>query len=107
MEESTEKNTYALLKDGIIENIVLGYDEESIRFIIPKEYQIIKQTEDTGICFFGGTFLKGRFIKPAPYESWIFDEEKWDWVAPKEIPEELIGEIVIWDENKKDWVLIN
>lgn len=42
---------------------------------------------------------------PKPYESWIFDENICNWVAPISYPED--GNLYQWDEETTNWVLIS
>lgn len=52
------------------------------------------------------------FIPPKPYESWILNEETFDWDAPVPVPElteeeKENGLIYLWDEENKQWILGN
>ncbi len=49
----------------------------------------------------GFTYDKERdaFIPPKPYKSWVLDEEKCSWKAPKERP----SDMATWNEEKGDW----
>lgn len=40
------------------------------------------------------------FYRPKPYESWHFDEEIFDWVAPIPKPEGLYN----WNEEIQNWI---
>lgn len=40
------------------------------------------------------------FIPPKPYESWILNEETYDWKAPIPSP----GDNYIWNEETTSWV---
>lgn len=42
---------------------------------------------------------KNKIIEPAPYESWLLDEEKLEWNAPALKP----GENYQWDESLQEW----
>jgi hypothetical protein len=97
---------YALLKGGIVENVVLSAEREPLDFLIPSEYEIVEETEETGPAFFGGTLSDGRFLPPQPYPSWTLAPERTYWIAPKDVPEEYMGKITVWDEDKLDWVLV-
>jgi hypothetical protein len=43
------------------------------------------------------------FLPPKPFQSWVIDTNKGEWVAPKLRPEEIIGTALIWDEDNQDW----
>lgn len=44
------------------------------------------------------------FIRPKPYESWIFDENSLDWQAPEPKPD--TSDICYWDEDTKNWIVL-
>lgn len=50
---------------------------------------------------------KDAFIPPQPFPSWVLDEEKCVWFAPKPEPldEQQNSLGAYWDEEKLDWVL--
>lgn len=63
--------------------------------------------DDTSFCGIGNVFNGERFIPPQPYPSWIWDEAKHFWVAPKLHPELLYGNhgaIWKWDEDAQEWI---
>ena len=45
------------------------------------------------------------FIPPKPYESWILNEEACLWDPPIAYPND--GQQYYWNEEEKNWVLIN
>lgn len=38
---------------------------------------------DYGLAVVGGDFYEGKFYLPKPYQDWIRDLEKGEWVAPE------------------------
>ena len=42
------------------------------------------------------------FIRPKPFNSWIFDENTSDWNPPTPYPND--GKIYTWDENLLNWI---
>jgi hypothetical protein len=46
---------------------------------------------------------KDAFIPPTPAESWILDEETFQWKAPIPYPQD--GNIYFWNEEIENWVL--
>ena len=36
-----------------------------------------------------------------PFDSWVIDESKWQWKAPKDYPDD--GKQYEWDEPSEDW----
>ena len=51
----------------------------------------------------GGTYNKTTkvFIDRKPHNSWVLDEVKGKWEAPKAIPSD--GNEKAWNENRVDW----
>jgi len=43
------------------------------------------------------------FISPSPYPSWKLNKN-FDWQAPIPFPDD--GNLYVWSEEKKDWVLV-
>lgn len=48
--------------------------------------------------------VKDVFIPPKEYASWVYDEAKAKYVAPKAKPVDDRG--YVWDESKQDWVKV-
>jgi hypothetical protein len=58
-------------------------------------------------CGIGQVFNGERFMPAQPYPSWIWDEAKYLWVAPKIHPELLYGNhgaVWKWDEEAQEWI---
>lgn len=49
---------------------------------------------------------KDMFIPPKPYPSWVLDEQKGNWKAPKNRPTlpPQAPSVWVWDEVTKDWI---
>ena len=41
------------------------------------------------------------FLPPKPYDSWVLDEKKFAYIAPKEMPKD--EKTYSWNEDIKDW----
>ena len=41
------------------------------------------------------------FLPPKPYSKWILDESKWQWKAPKDMPND--GKMYSWNDDENDW----
>jgi hypothetical protein len=52
----------------------------------------------------GDTYVAstGNFKPAKPWTSWKFDDEAWNWVAPKAYPTD--GKSYQWNEESKDWL---
>jgi hypothetical protein len=76
-------------------------------------YNTVGGTHTTGAVPFRGNYAGigytydeelDAFIPPKPFESWVLNEETFNWVAPVPYPE---GEIeYTWDESSASWVEI-
>lgn len=44
------------------------------------------------------------FIPPQPFPSWSLDETTAQWIAPVPYPQD--GNPYLWDEDRKDWLLV-
>ena len=71
-------SNYALVKNGIVENIILA-DAEFINSLPDKNDYI--EYVNAGI---GWTYdaAKNRFIAPKPYNATGFDEDTGQWIVP-------------------------
>lgn len=92
--------TYAIIKNGIVENVVIADDENFFAIGYPDDL-VIKVTEETGQANVGVEFVSGKFVPMKPWGSWIFDESSWTWVAPVGYPQD--GGIYLWDEQSTSW----
>jgi hypothetical protein len=43
------------------------------------------------------------FLPPKPFNSWLLDTEKGEWVAPIPRPEDNEGYANIWEEETQEW----
>jgi hypothetical protein len=48
--------------------------------------------------------IRDAFIAPKPFPSWNLNEETCLWEAPIEIPNNLEGQLWIWDEETLNWI---
>ncbi len=47
---------------------------------------------------------RNAFYLPSPFESWVFNEETFDWDAPTPLPEDAaLGRAYEWNEKNKQW----
>jgi len=115
---------YALLdEDNIVTDVIVGYDENHNGIDWEQEYSTMFNTRclRTSYNTFQGRHLSGGkpfrgnyaglgsiyneeldvFVPPKVYDSWVFDESVFDWVAP--IPYPLDGKKYIWDEELQAW----
>ena len=127
---------YAFLdENNIVTSVITGKDE-GVDGVDWEEYysniknQTCKRTSyntknnvhlNNGVAFRGNYASKGYsydvdndvFIPPKPYDSWLLDENIWDWVAPVEYPNDankdmdtlLPIKVYVWSENSLSWEL--
>jgi hypothetical protein len=108
---------YAIINsDNIVENII-EFEEtpEDITPFLDAQKAVLNNNtltamevpDDTSYCGIGNVYNGERFMPQKPYPSWLWDETKYLWVAPKLHPELLYGNhgaIWVWDEEAQEWV---
>ena len=108
---------YAFLdEDNIVTEVITGKNEsELIDGLTPEEWygnyrgqrcvrtsynnRIRKQFAGVGFTYHD---VDDVFIAPAPFESWVLDENH-DWQPPVPYPDD--EGMFVWDEANEDWVL--
>jgi len=105
---------YAKIEDGFVTNVIVAEQD----FIDTQEGQWVQTSYNTygGQHTLGGTPLRKNyagigytydsardaFIPPAPYASWVLNEDTCMWEAPVVYPDD--GKIYTWDESTTNWV---
>ena len=105
---------YAKIEDGFVTNVIVAEQD----FIDTQEGQWVQTSYNTygGQHTLGGTPLRKNyagigytydstrdaFIPPAPYASWVLNEDTCMWEAPVVYPDD--GKIYNWDESTTNWV---
>ena len=105
---------YAKIEDGFVTNVIVAEQD----FIDTQEGQWVQTSYNTygGQHTLGGTPLRKNyagigytydstrdaFIPPAPYASWVLNEDTCIWEAPVVYPDD--GKIYTWDESTTNWV---
>lgn len=107
---------YAFLDDNnTVTEVIVGVDEnELIEGKIPEQWygefrgqRCVRTSYNGNIRVrFAGVGYKydenlDAFIQQKPYESWVFDSESVDWVAPVPVPDPLGA--YYWDESSLSW----
>jgi hypothetical protein len=96
--------TYALIEDGIVVNTIVS----GIGFVSRQPGQWVK-LEDKPFKNASPNFIllgKDTFIPERPYEDFVLDEQKKEWVAPEEKPADKENEFHKWDPDNKEWVKV-
>ena len=109
---------YAFLdSNNVVTEVIVGIDEtELIENLDPETWygnfknQKCVRTSYNGKIrknFAGVGFIydeiRDAFIPPKPFASWIFNEEKCVWLAPKDYPDATKN--YYWDEEDQNWIL--
>lgn len=94
-------SVYAIIENDVVTNVVVGEDEAFLKIVFPNSI-LVKESEETGKVSVGFGFKNDKFIPIKPWNSWVFNDKTWAWIAPKSYPDD--GEIYIWDEPSTSWV---
>jgi hypothetical protein len=95
------EKTYAFVKDGLVNNIVVIDDLNSeLEQHLKNEFSIDYIVEATDKTQIGNTFDGTLFWTSKPYQSWIKGEV--DWVAPLSKPTDDMP--YEWNELDMSWV---
>ena len=100
-----EQKTFAVIKDGIVENAIIGEALAIVQALIPDAF-LVEVNELTGPAYIGGKYENGKFYGLKPYESWVLNETTRMWDAPVEEPVTEPGYFAEWNEEKLDWDII-
>lgn len=93
-------STYAKINsDNIVENVIIA----EATFISTQSGTWIEVTSSTGNTNTGEVYSKehGKFIPTKPFDSWVFDEDTFDWVSPVG-PKPSSGHWS-WNESSQEW----
>jgi hypothetical protein len=122
---------FALVINGIVENVIVAdqdfIDQLTANSDLPEEwiqtsyntYQGVHYDSQTrepsadqskalrkNFAAIGYSYDRERdaFIPPKEFNSWVFDENKCDWVPPLEKPNN--GQLYTWNEETRSWDLV-
>lgn len=102
---------YSLIKDNIVENIIV-FDNPSQELLnhFKNVYLVDDIIEANERATIGGIWDGTNFIPKQPYPSWEdYDEENGVWLPPFLPPEGLStngnNDFYVWNEDIKNWVL--
>lgn len=88
----------AIIENATIINIINGEVKTA-----SKLYKlVVLVTKDTGQAYIGNRFNGTKFEQPKPFPSWLWNEDFFEYVAPKAKPN---GDYY-WDEAELDWLVI-
>ena len=95
-------SSFAIVKSGVIENVIEAESEQGLGFFFPDADLVIEVTEATGVAYIGCEYLSGKFVPPQPFDSWKFNKRSWEWAAPTAYPSD--GKNYSWNEGLTSWV---
>ena len=90
----------ALVKDNKVENLIVADSIELIKPLFPLDV-LVEQTEETYLAWIGARWNGSRFESPKKFESWIWNEQTFDYDPPKPKPETGVH---TWNEALSKWV---
>lgn len=104
MIEHLSDHSHAIVKNGIVENILV-FDSHNSE-LLEQVRQHFNADEivcccDNGIAYVDGTWDGIEFKPKKPYNSWVWNNGKWE--APIACPTDAY---YWWDEDKKEWIAV-
>jgi len=93
-------STYAKINsDNIVENVIIA----DVAFISTQSGLWIEVTPSTGSANSGDLYSTehSKFIPQKPFDSWVLDEDSFDWVSPVG-PKPSSG-YWSWNESDQKW----
>lgn len=99
-------STFAIIENNVVENIVIADSYEVLSLLIPDAELIVEVTDATKHPYVGGEYKNNKFVPVPPYESWVFNEESWEWEPPVAKPE-IIDSIYQWNEENLSWDVVD
>lgn len=92
-------NIYFLIENGYVINCILLDDPN--QYNTPDNILLVKKTTEKGWI---GSYYNGQDFIDNPYPSWILNEDKTEFVAPKAKPQDEYE--YTWDEQSLSWIKI-
>ena len=89
-------------QENIVENVIVA----DSAYIASQDGNWIEVTESTRKANTGDTYSKERnkFISEKTFESWVLDEDTFEWVSPVG-PKPSVG-YWNWNETEQEWIEI-
>lgn len=97
----------AFIIDGIVQQVLATDSRFAAIFLSNPTVVDVTGRPDAHQVIVEGTYNKelDEFRGPKPYDSWIWNDEIWEWVAPIEKPEKEDSRF-LWSEDTQEWVEI-
>lgn len=96
---------YAIIQNSKVISIVTSkkaVDEKVFCFFYPNCDEIIEVNDSVNVFSY---YKNNKFYPPKPFDSWVLDEKKENWVAPTSKPND--NKMYSWDESDKIWKCFN
>ena len=105
------QNTYAVIEDGFVENIIIADSLEIANQVSGKTCVYIdSNTRKLKNIYIGCQYDGSDFIEDQPYPSWTLNQETKIWEPPVKRPDdyESINDskitLYMWDEESISWL---
>jgi hypothetical protein len=105
------ENTYAVIENGLVENIIVADSLDLAIEISGKECVYISEEHKQGrIIYIGCEYDGQHFIEEQPYPSWTLNSVSKIWEPPTPRPDDyetiVDSEIILyrWDEETLSWL---
>ena len=109
---------FAKVENGVVTQVIVANDKEWCEENLGGTWIQTSYNTLRGVHLRGETPLRGNyagigfiydqeldaFLPPKPYDSFVLDAERFDWVAPVPRPED--DKKYLWDEPTLSWVEI-
>ncbi len=94
--------TYAVIQSGIVINTIVSSQEYITKRMQKRNPGLEFKQSDNVSKDFIYVKEKDTFVVPKPDDGFILDEQKLEWISPKEKPKE-VGKDYVWDKETKNW----
>lgn len=91
---------FAIVQNNIIVDAIIAENAEIAASIFPNN-EIVEIDIERPIGI-GYERIDGKWKRPKPADSWIFNDEVFDWEAPIPYPED--GKDYVWNEEGLSWM---
>jgi hypothetical protein len=97
----------AFIIDGVVQQVLAADSRFAAIFLSNPTIVDITKRKDAHQAIVEGTYNEelDEFRGPKPFDSWVWDTQRWEWVAPIEKPEKEDSRF-LWSEDTLEWVEI-
>lgn len=97
----------AFIIDGVVQQVIATDSRFAAIFLSNPTIVDVTGRSDAHQAIVEGTYNQelDEFRGPKPFDSWVWDTQRWEWVAPIEKPEKEDSRF-LWSEDTLEWVEI-